>query len=231
VARENQLNRPEWSSFLKALRNHYGRVARPSRQNALDSLISTILSQSTTDLLSHQTFSSLKSSYPCWGDALRAGPSEIQKRIRRGGLSKQKAQRIYALLSQLEAHFGSPSLKRLDSMPRKQAWEFLLSFEGIGPKTAACVLLFACDRSAFPIDTHVSRVCHRVGLLPKHTATAKDHERMRILIPRKQQYAAHILMVRHGRLLCRPTDPSCWECPVLPWCTYSSPPARKLLTA
>jgi len=226
-----RLSRTEWRSFLKALRGQHGPVKRLFTSDSLDTLIQTILSQSTTDALSGGAFDALKTAYPSWEEAKTAGPSNIQRRIRRAGLSKRKAERIHGILTELEARFGQPSLEALDRMSRKQAWEFLLSFEGVGPKTAACVLLFARGRSAFPIDTHVSRVCHRLGLLSRQTATIEDHERLRLLIPREQHYRVHILMVRHGRLLCRPARPACDDCDVLPWCGYPCPAARKLLTA
>jgi len=219
----------EWKSFLHELRSFHGKIERRTKRDTLDSLVEIILSQSTLDSLSEQAYRSLKSSFPSWESAMQAGPSKIEERIRVGGLSRQKASRIHRILLDLKIHFGELTLRPLDDMDRKTAWEYLLSFDGIGPKTAACVLLFACGRSAFPIDTHVSRVAYRVGLLPKQTATVQDHERLRLLVPRHQHYVCHRTLVLHGRALCRPSQPECTYCPIQSWCRHSHCPARRSL--
>ena len=132
----------------------------------LDVLIETILSQSTTNANSRRAFELLKRRFPQWEAARRARVSSIEAAIKSGGLGKQKSVRIKELLNEILKRRGSLDLSFLKRMPLEEARQFLASFKGVGPKTVACTLLFACNRPVFPIDTHIFRIARRLGLIP-----------------------------------------------------------------
>jgi endonuclease-3 len=69
-------------------------------------------------------------------------------------------------------------------MPDDEARDFLQNFRGIGPKTVACTLLFACHKEVFPIDTHIFRIFKRMGILPEKISDAKAHELLDELAPK-----------------------------------------------
>jgi endonuclease-3 len=202
------------------LRTVYG-AQKPERGlDPLDVLIETILSQSTTNANSNRAFESLKRRFPNWETARRARVSSIETAIRSGGLARQKSVRIKQLLNEIHARRGSLDLAFLKSAPLEKAKQFLASFKGVGPKTVACTLLFACNRAVFPIDTHIFRIARRLGLIPEKCSDEQAHILMGKMIPPKRYYEVHINMIRHGRKVCRPRDPLCEECCLLDYCEY-----------
>jgi endonuclease-3 len=189
-------------------------------EDPLDSLIETILSQSTTDTNRDRAFARLKQRFPTWEQARQARPQAIAQAIQSGGLANIKSVRIKAILNEIKQRRGSLDLSFLRQAPIDEAKAFLLSLDGVGPKTTACVLLFSCRRPVFPADTHILRVSRRLGLIPKKCSDERAHEILERLIPPKKCYSAHINLIRLGRRLCRPQHPKCLECPILEYCEY-----------
>jgi endonuclease-3 len=92
--------------------------------------------------------------------------------------------------------------------------------KGVGPKTAAIVLLFALDRPAFPVDTHVHRVTKRLGLIGPKTSREKAHDEMERLVEPQDYFVFHINLIQHGRQICSSRKPKCSECPLRDLCNY-----------
>lgn len=206
--------------IVQNLERVYG-VPENRRSSApLDMLIKIILSQATTDTNSRRTFAALKRRFPVWDDVLRARESTIARTIQSGGLAQQKAAVIKNLLRQLKAERGSLDLAFLHDLPADEAARYLSQFRGIGPKTIACTLLFACRKDVFPLDTHIFRILRRVGLLPQQCSDTRAHEIMTALVPTGKFYSFHVNLIRHGRTLCRPRDPLCERCPIVEYCDY-----------
>ena len=195
-------------------------VNKWSDWSPLDMLIATVLSQATSDVNSERTFAALKRRFATWDDVLRARESTLAATIKAGGLANQKAAVIKNLLRQIKEDRGTLDLSFLRELPTAEAARYLSRFRGIGPKTVACTLLFACDQETFPLDTHIFRVLRRVGLLPAKCSDARAHELMTRLVPRGKFYSFHVNLIRHGRALCRPRDPLCERCPIVEYCDY-----------
>ncbi len=206
--------------IIQNLKAVYG-VPVPDRGlDPLDVLILTILSQSTTNVNSDRAFESLKRRFPNWEEARRARVSSIEAAIRSGGLARQKSIRIKKLLNDIFDRRGSLDLSFLSTAPLEEAKRFLASFKGVGPKTVACTLLFACRRPVFPIDTHIFRIARRLALIPEKCSDQQAHNLMADLLPEDRFYEIHINMIRHGRKICRPTAPLCEECCLVDYCRY-----------
>jgi endonuclease-3 len=188
--------------------------------DVLDMLVSVILSQATSDVNSARTFDALKKRFPTWDAMLRARQSTIADTIRLGGLANQKAAVIKNLLKQIKERNGSLDLSFLRDAGAQEAARYLSQFRGIGPKTVACTLLFACGTEIFPLDTHIFRVLRRVGLIPPKCSDEFAHAVMNRVVPRGKFYSFHVNLIRHGRALCRPRDPLCERCPVVEYCDY-----------
>jgi endonuclease III len=107
----------------------------------------------------------------------------------------------------------------------EQARSWLTTLDGVGPKTASCVLLFSLDRPAMPVDTHVHRVTLRLGLIPARTSAERAHAMLDAIVPDGETYAAHMLFIRHGRETCRARQPRCADCVLVQCC----PAARTFL--
>jgi endonuclease-3 len=108
----------------------------------------------------------------------------------------------------------------LKTVPVEEARQFLTSLKGVGPKTAACVLLFSCQREVFPMDTHIFRIARRLGLLPEKISDEQAHELMKRLIPPGKNYSLHINLITHGRKICLPRIPKCEQCSLIEHCEY-----------
>ena len=206
--------------IIQNLERAYGVPENERPSDPLDMLVGVILSQATSDVNSHRTFAALKRRFPTWADALRARESTIAATIKAGGLANQKARVIKNLLRQIREQHGTLDLSFLHEMTADEAARYLSQFRGIGPKTVACTLLFACDKEIFPLDTHIFRVLRRVGLIPPKCSDAHAHEIMNRLVPPGKFYSFHVNLIRHGRKLCRPREPLCERCPIVEYCDY-----------
>jgi endonuclease-3 len=186
----------------------------------VDELVNTILSQNTNDVNRDKAFDALKARYPDWETVRDANPDEVIETIRVAGLANQKGPRIQAALRYLTETQGKITLEHLEKMPVEEAKVWLTGIEGIGPKTAAIILLFAMNKPAFPVDTHVHRVTRRLGLIPPRTGREKAHDELEALIPAEDYYAFHLQIIQHGRAICQARNPQCARCVLQDDCDF-----------
>ncbi len=183
-------------------------------------LVSTILSQSTTDLNRDRAFNRLREQFGTW-EAVRDGDAAgIEAAIRVAGLSRQKAPRIKAALQFITRQQGELSLDFLRAMPVAEARVWLIQMKGVGPKTASIILLFSLGMPAFPVDTHVHRTTGRLGLVPAKTSAEKAHHLLEAQLPPETYLEAHLNLIRLGREICRARNPRCEACPLQNSCAY-----------
>jgi endonuclease III len=211
---------------MVALDEAYGRPQWSPRFPPVDELVYTVLSQNTADVNTDRSFASLRRRFPSWGEVRDADPEEIAETIAHGGLGQIKAPRIKAILAALSERTGRPDLSELDGMTDEAALAYLRSLPGVGPKTAACVLLFSLGRPAMPVDTHVHRVARRLGLIDRRLTAEKAHVVLSDLAgPHPLDiYALHVDLVRHGRRVCHARRPGCDGCPLAGFCPAAGRP-------
>ena len=204
--------------IVRILAEEYG--PRPWRRHhdPVSELVTTVLSQSTTDANQHRAFASLRAAFPSWEAVAAAPAQEVVAAVRTAGMATQKGPRIQRILRAVAAEPRGGDLEWLGEVPLQEAMDWLTSLEGVGPKTAACVLCFSFDRHVLPVDTHVHRIALRLRLVPARTPPARAQERLTRLVAHEETYAAHMRMVAHGRVLCRSQGPRCGACPLLPLC-------------
>ena len=207
---------------IQNLERAYGVPENRRASDPLDMLIKIVLSQATSDTNSDRTFAALKRRFPTWDAVLRAREATLAATIRSGGLANQKAAVIRGLLRQIKERHGALDLSFVHDLSTAAAVRYLSGFRGIGPKTIACTLLFACRKEVFPLDTHIFRILRRVGLIPQKCTDARAHEIMNRLVPRGKFYSFHVNLIRHGRTLCRPREPLCQRCPIVEYCDYGN---------
>lgn len=166
----------------------------------LSTTVRTILSQNTTDATSFRAFLNLKQAFPEWEAVRTANPAALADAIRAGGLADRKAAVIQTVLNAVYKETGSTSLDHLRSWPDDRVKEYLTSFNGVGPKTASCVLAFALARPDFPVDTHVHRLATSVlGWAPKAADREAAYAHLNARVPDAIKIRLHVLLVEHGK--------------------------------
>jgi len=186
----------------------------------LDELVSTILSQSTNDRNRDRAFDALRARYPTWEAVRDADEAAIIETIRPAGLANQKGPRIQNALRKITALRGELNLDFLKNVSTKDALDWLVQFKGVGPKTAAIVLLFSLGKAAFPVDTHIYRLSGRLGLRPEKMNANQAHAHLAAQFPPETYYAAHLNIIRLGREICKARKPLCTECPLQDLCPF-----------
>jgi endonuclease-3 len=204
----------------KKLLEFYGEPTWCNPLPPLDELVSTILSQNTNDTNRDRAFVSLRARFPNWESVRDADTGSVIDAIRSAGLANQKGPRIQHVLREITAERGSLDLSFLNDLPLEEARAWLMKFKGVGPKTAAIVLLFSLGRPAFPVDTHIYRVTGRLGLRPDRITVEEAHPYLEALFPPEAYSAAHINIIRLGREICAARKPDCPACPLREICRY-----------
>ena len=198
----------------------YGQPLWRNPLPAVDELVSTILSQNTNDVNRDRAFDALRARFPSWEAVRDAREAEVIAAIRPAGLANQKGPRIQAVLRAITAERGSLDLAFLQDLPVEEARAWLTKFNGVGPKTAAIVLLFSLGRPAFPVDTHIYRISGRLGLRPETMSVEQAHPHLESVFPPGSYYAGHLNLIRLGREVCAARKPRCPDCPIRDLCPY-----------
>jgi endonuclease III len=205
--------------IVSLLSSAYGSPPRPeSPEEPIDELVQTILSQHTSDINTARAFAALKARFPTWDAVIEATPDDVAHAIRSGGLARQKAPRIQRVLSEIKQERGNFDLTFLRELPLSDAVGWLTQFNGVGPKTAACVLLFSLDLPVMPVDTHVHRVAGRLGLINANATAEHAHGVLETGFSSDEVYEAHMLLIEHGRTICKARAPHCSECVLCELC-------------
>jgi endonuclease-3 len=206
--------------LLVRLEAVYGRPRMISRFDPMEELVSCILSQHTTDANSFPAFTRLRETFANWQDVVDAGPERVADVVRKAGLANQKGKSIIACLKAIKERTGDYSLEILRGMPMPSAREWLMELPGVGPKTASIVLCFSFGMDAIPVDTHVYRVCWRLGIIPEGIGENKAHDALLSTVPEGLGFRFHTTLIQHGRMICRAPLPACEKCPVTDLCRW-----------
>jgi endonuclease III len=175
--------------------------------SVLDALVRTILSQNTSGTNSTRAKLSMDKVYgrsDDWEAIVKGGKAKLEDAIRCGGLAVVKSKVILSILEQAHAKYGTYSLDHLHKASTDDAYKEMLSFQGVGPKTASCVLLFCLRRESFAVDTHVWRIAGLLGWRPKDAGREATQAHLDVRVPDEDKYGLHVLMITHGK--------NCEEC-------------------
>ncbi len=205
--------------ILRALEDEIGRPEREVSGDPVGEIVGTILSQNTTSANSRKAYGQLVEVFPTWAAVRDASREELVDVIRPAGLAETKSATILNVLRALPAPDGQPSLDHIGDMNNDDATAHLVAFNGVGVKTATCVLVFALGRDVCPVDTHVHRVANRLGLVETKTPD-RTYAALGSVIPDGKAYAAHVLFVGFGRRVCKARKPLCNVCPVFDECAH-----------
>lgn len=205
-------------ALVRALADAYGPLPWARRHDPVSELVTTLLSHSTTDANQERAFRALRERFPTW-DAVRAAPvAEVEAAVRVAGLAGQKAPRVRAALDAIADDPRGADLEWLGDVPLDEAMAFLTALEGVGPKTAACVMCFSFGAHVVPADTHVHRIALRTRVVPPRATARAAQERLTRWTPPGEAFATHMRLIAHGRTVCVARGPRCGACVLLPLC-------------
>jgi endonuclease-3 len=186
----------------------------------LEVLVLTILSQASNDRNAALAYARLRQEFPTWDRVAQAPAEELARAIAPAGLGPQKAGHIQQCLRRIVDTAGVLDLSWLEATPVDRAYAYLLELPGVGPKTAACVLLFGLGKPAFPVDTHVARVARRLGLADERAPAGRIQADLERLVAPADAHDLHVALIHHGRTVCRARRPDCAGCMLVGACTY-----------
>ncbi|KAK0563158.1 hypothetical protein OC844_002341 [Tilletia horrida] len=170
--------------------------------NVLDAAIRTVLSCNTSNRNSTAAHRSLVERFGKhnWQAVMDAPYEDVVDALRCGGLANTKARTIQNMLRETKERYGVLSLDHLHDAPDAQVMEELVSFKGVGPKVASCVLMF-CIGSAdsMAVDTHVFRLSKALGWVPDKANRDQTFYHLHERVPKEYKYPLHVLLIRHGR--------------------------------
>lgn len=215
------------TEILPLLRKAYGRPRPFRKTDPVDEIVRTILSQNTNDRNSLAAFAILKRHFRSWDEALRVSAPVVASLIKHAGLANIKARRIRDVLAEIKRRQGKISLAILNTLDIGPALEYLRSLKGIGPKTAACVLLFSFGKPVMPVDTHIFRVAKRLGLIGSSLNVEQAHQALTALVPKDLIYEFHLGIIEHGRRTCKAQNPRCGFCVLYHICRFTNKAAYK----
>ncbi|HPG38517.1 MAG TPA: endonuclease III [bacterium] len=200
------------------LETAFGIPRRQEPGKPLDSLILTILSQSTNDRNRDAAYRQLVEQFPDWETLMNAPVEQVARAIRTAGLSNQKSARIQEALRWIYSTYHTFDLAFLCDMEPQQVIDTFMQLKGVGIKTISVVLMVTCGVDIFPVDTHVHRICKRLGLVPEKAGAEKTHHLMQPLVPKGKAYSLHMNFLKLGRTICKAQKPACRLCPISNLC-------------
>lgn len=235
---------------IDLLERVYG-VPKSRGLGPVDILVQTILSQNTTSANTHRAFESLKRRFPNYQELLEAPDEEVAGIIRCGGLANIKTRRIKEALEMIRERKGRGEMVKgeergdsgegvepagmatgidldfLRDADPEVARDYLLALPGVGPKTAAVVLLFGFSMPFIPVDTHVNRLSRRLGLVPEGASTEEAERILEAMTPPDKRCSFHVNLIKHGRAVCKARSPLCSACVLGEICPYPDREGQK----
>jgi len=173
-------------------------------------LISTILSHRTRDENTTKATENLFAVYRTPSQLANADPSVVRRLIKPSGFYNMKTRNIIKASKQLVDEFGG-------NVPDNE--DDLLKLHSVGRKTANCVLVYAFNKPAIPVDTHVHRISNRLGLVKTRNPEETEAALMKT-VPKQYWLELNDLFVRFGQTTCKPIGPHCWSCSLTGSCVY-----------
>lgn len=196
----------------------HGTPDHNNKEDPLDELVFILFSRRTRNTGYENIFDELKSHFQNWDEVLEASDNELYSIIYHAGLGSKRVFELKDNLIKIKKKFGECSLERLKKWGNNRVFSYLTSLKGIGPKSAYCIMMYSLGRKVFPVDTHVLRICRRLGLIDKMVDRKTAQFELANIFPEKLRFSLHVNMLSHGREICRSSNPICDQCIISGFC-------------
>jgi endonuclease-3 len=177
-------------------------------RNAYELLVATILSAQCTDERVNLTTPALFDRYPDPAALAAADVTELEELVRPTGFYRNKSRSLLGMAQALVHDFGGEVPTRMGD---------LVTLPGVGRKTANVVRSVAFGLPGLPVDTHVTRLSHRLGLTTEEDPVRIEHA-LNAMIPARERGDFSLRMILHGRRVCQARRPRCTECVLADFC-------------
>jgi endonuclease III len=197
----------------------YGRPRLGNPRDPMDDLMYVILSNKTSPIIAGRVYGELKRLFHRWDDLLAGNSRGLRRVLAPAGLFRVRSRQIRAALLKVRKDFGRCDLNRLRAWACEHAQAYLTSLPGVSEKVAKCVMMYSLKARVLPVDAHVHRIAVRLGWTARKRAD-QCHAELEALVPPSRRYAFHVDCIVHGRVICRPVNPSCGDCRIRRYCRY-----------
>lgn len=200
------------------MRTQHGPVDRDplplgNKPDPYDELVYILLSNMTrSPPRVHRAYDGLVELAPDgWSELLDADPGELRAVLEPLGFVNRRSAQLLGIAALVDELYGG-TLAHLEGLRDVPALAQLTAMPGVGEKTAKCVLMYSLGRSVFPVDIHVLRVVKRLGLVPEDATWNEADRQLEAEVPDELKFDLHVLLVIHGREVCKSRNPDCERC-------------------
>ena len=222
LKREAPRNVRRWRNTLAEVANIlvpiYGTPNLGNYRDPVKEIYYILLSAKTTEELYRAAYRRLWRRFSTLRKLAEATVPQIRSCIEGAGLGAKRAKQVKQIAQRLLADFGPKASRSLRRMPSAEAYRYLVALPGVGPKSALCVLMYCLDTDVFPVDANVQRILFRMGGIPAGSKHYRAQQLLPAYVPEGLSRALHVVLVIHGRTVCRPMNPACVECPIRRLC-------------
>ena len=212
------MNAPAFRKVLRTLLTRYRSRNWAAALDRFEALVSIIVSQNSTDLVTERVMADLRSRMPVTARSIAAATEpDLVEALRPAGLARQKVPKIQQTARILVEHHRGTMDAFLEA-PVERARDMLLALPGVGPKTADVWLSLVAGRSTMPVDTHIARLARRWHLIRAAASYGETTAALKALIEPRQRQRGHLALIFFGREICQARRPRCELCPVYRWC-------------
>lgn len=198
-------------SIIEKLRAMHGEPrCELNYSNAVELAVATVLSAQCTDERVNRVTKNLFGKYQTFEDYLNVSAEELEEDIRPTGFYKNKAKSVKNIAREVIDRFHGKVPDDIDTFA---------TVKGIGRKSANMIVGLAYGKPAIIVDTHMIRVTGRIGLTDQKDPE-KIEEDMKKIVPQSQWTAFSLLVVVHGRYICKAKKPDCLKCLLKDYCDY-----------
>jgi endonuclease III len=201
----------------ESLATQYGTPTLGNYEDPVQEIMYIALSARTNATLCMRAHEALFARFADVEGIAAATIAQVRAVISGSGLGNKRAAQIRSIARRLSDDFGKDSSHGLYRMEPLQAFEYLTGLEGIGPKSALCVMMYSLGMDVFPVDVHIRRIVARLGLVVE-LGHYEAQLRIPTMVPDGLSHQLHVRLLAHGREVCMPRIPRCTRCVLLEWC-------------
>ena len=216
----------QWQARVAAITDllvaQYGTPSLGNFRNPVKAIFYIVLSARTTESLYKEAHKQLFERFPTLQEIANAPLAKLRACVAVAGLGKKRAEQIKRIAGKLLSDFGKRSTARLRGLSAMEAYSYLRTLSGVGPKSALCIMMYSLGFDVFPVDTHAHRMLCRIGLMP----SGRKHYHAQIMLPAfvppNYSNKLHVALILHGRRICKSRLPHCSSCELSIFCKYAT---------